>query len=192
MNSTYAEINPTLSYNRAVPYQPNTISNDNFTAGDNDKWQEKTSSTKVNKYYCGENSSLALRSVQMENTKVSIMLFSNENIARLQRKIKSEVSRISKGKYKLVEDQDQMDLILAMRAVFLDYGKNIDTNIVRQVKALNILIINYIMPDLMTNIQQAYEYNKFINEPLKPIVRPINVSHAGRKTLPSITSVWGF
>ena len=48
------------------------------------------------------------------------------------------------------------------------------------------------MPDLMTNIQQAYQYNKFINEPLKPIMRPMNVSHAGRKTLPSISSVWGF
>jgi hypothetical protein len=179
----YSELNPSLDYNRFLPSNAGS-------ALDNDKFQENKNS-KAN-YYCGNKSSLALRSVQMENTKVSELLFSSENIDRLQKKIKSEVLRLSNNKYKLEEDQDEMDLILAMRAVFLDYGKNLNTNIVRQVKKLNEQIINYIMPDLMTNIQQAYGYNKFINEPLKPIARPMNVSHAGRKTLPAMTSVWGF
>lgn len=195
--SNYAGINPSINYNRLAP-------NGLYNSFDNDiglsyeltpsfdKFQEDTGNVKVKKQYCGGNSSLALRSVQMENTKVSIMLFSDENIKRLQKKIKAEVWKRSKGKYRLDENQDEMDLIIAMRAVFLDYGKNLDYEIVRQVKALNQLIIDYIMPDLMTNIQQAYQYNKFINEPLKMITRPVNVAHAGRKTLPSITSVWGF
>jgi hypothetical protein len=48
------------------------------------------------------------------------------------------------------------------------------------------------MPDIMTNVKQAYGYLQDISQPLKPIVRPLNVSNAGRKTLPSMTTVWGF
>ena len=51
-----------------------------------------------------------------------------------------------------------------------------------QVKKLNIKVINYLYPDLMTNIKQEYYYVKEINEPLKPIDRPINVSIKGSKT----------
>ena len=45
---------------------------------------------------------------------------------------------------------------------------------------------------MITEIKQFYGYLKEINEPLKPIDRPINVNNAGRKTLPSLTSVWQF
>lgn len=178
----YAEINPTLNYNRAVPNQQTDVGNNMY-----DKCQQHTS----NNYYNGGNSSLALRYV-LDNTKVSMMYFSPENVKRIQKKIKQNVVQQSEGKFKMDIDQDEQDLILVMRAVFLEYGKNLDDHIVSQVKALNEITIKCIMPDLMTNIKQYYSYQKEIHEPLKPIVRPMNVSHAGRKTLPSVTSVWGF
>ena len=44
---------------------------------------------------------------------------------------------------------------------------------------------------MITEIKQTYGYIKEINEPIKPIPRPMNVNNAGRKTLPSITTTYG-
>lgn len=160
----YAEVNPT------------------YNSGNNNSKCDYTNT--ISKY--------ALHSVNMQNTPVSILFFSDENINRLQKKIRTSVYNLSNGKFKLDVEQDQQDLILVMRAVYLDYGKNLDSHVVAQVKLLNQKLLETIMPDIMTNVKQAYGYLQDISQPLKPIVRPLNVSNAGRKTLPSMTTVWGF
>jgi len=191
-NSGYAEINPQLRYNKSFA-QSDSIYEKSPSF---DKYQEQIGKNQYansgNDYYDGGNSSLALRSAGMKNTPVSIMFFSPENIARIQKKIKSSIYSLSEGKFRLDVDQNEQDLIIVMRAVFLQHAKNLDKHIVRQVKALNQLLLNEMIPDIMTNIKQYYGYLKEINEPLKPIARPLNVSGAGRKMLPSITTVWGF
>jgi hypothetical protein len=63
---------------------------------------------------------MALRSVRMNNTKVSKMYFSNENIKRIQKQIKNSVYEISKGRFKMAVDQDEGDLIISMRFIFLE------------------------------------------------------------------------
>ena len=141
-------------------------------------------------YYHGGASTLAIKGLQMENTPVSLLFFSKENIKRIQREIKREVFRESNGSFKLDVDQDEMDLLLVMRAIFLDNGKNLPTHVVKQVKQLNRLTLNHIIPDMITNIKQQYDYVKEINSPINPIPLPLNVSNAGRRTLPSTTSTW--
>ena len=91
----------------------------------------------------------------------------------------------TKGKIILDDDQDDSDLLIVMRAVYYQEGRFLPNNVMSiefQVKKLNIKVINYLYPDLMTNIKQEYYYVKEINEPLKPIDRPINVSIKGSKT----------
>lgn len=190
--STYADVNPQLRYNKSFAH-----SNSQYEGSlSYDKNQERISdnqySNSGDSYYIGGNSSLALRSVNMKNTPVSELFFSAENISRIQKKIKTSVYRLSNGKFRMDIDQNEMDLILVMRSVYLDNAKHLDKHIVRQVKALNQLLLNELMPDIMSNIKQYYGYLKEINEPLQPMPRPLNVSGAGRKVLPSITTVWGF
>lgn len=121
---------------------------------------------------------------------VGELFFSENNINRLQKKIKDEIYERTKHKIVLDEDQDSGDLIIAMRAVYQMKGKFIKQNIVHQVKELNKILVNYVVPDMITEIKQYYGYLKDINEPIKPIDRPMNVSNAGRKTLPSMSSIW--
>lgn len=121
---------------------------------------------------------------------LSKLFFSEENMTRIQKKIKDTVYEQTKHQYKLEEDQDESDLLVAMRAVFMKYGKFRDDKIIHQVKVLNNILVNSIMPDMISMIKQEYAYIKEINEPIKPITRPINVSRAGRRTLPSITTTW--
>jgi energy-converting hydrogenase A subunit M len=91
---------------------------------------------------------------------------------------------MTKGKVRIQVDQDENDLILAMRANFFEHARHLPDNIVRQTKELNDKTIEYIMPDVMTRIKQQYGYMKDINKPLDPIARPVNV-HNGKNILSS-------
>ena len=123
---------------------------------------------------------------------LSKIYFSDENVLRIQKMIKQEVFIKTKGKYKLEDDQDESDLLVVMKSIFFEYAKHLPFKLVHQVKALNKKTMEAIIPDIITNIKQSYDYLKEINEPLKPIDRPVNVNNAGRKTLPSLTTVYGF
>jgi len=132
----------------------------------------------------------ALKGIQT-GSELSKLFFSDKNIKRLQKLIKREIYIITKGVYKLEVDQNLRDLFIAMRAVYLEYARFLPNQIIRQTKKLNKKVIDEVVPGMLTEIRQYYGYLKEINKPLTPIPRPLNVSSAGRRTLPSITTTWG-
>ena len=119
------------------------------------------------------------------------IFFADKNIKRIQRKIKERIYYKTQGKYLLEMDQDETALLIAMRAVYLEYGRYLPKQIVRQVKELNERVVKEVTPGMITNIKQYYGYIRDINEPLKPMVRPMNVNSSGRQSLPSFTTTWG-
>jgi hypothetical protein len=127
-----------------------------------------------------------------ETSPVTALFFSNDNVQRIQKMIRREVAMRTGNKFILDEDQDETDLLVAMRAVFFDmYGARfLPFKIKHQVKDLNRKVINYIMPDMIAAVEQSYGYIKEINSPLRPPNTPINVSSKGRRELPSITTIW--
>lgn len=131
----------------------------------------------------------ALKGIQC-SSKLSKLFFSSSNIKRIQKQIKKTIFEKTNGQFKLDVDQDERDVILSMRAVYLENARFLPGQVVRQVKRLNEKVISEITPGIITEIKQYYGYLKEINKPITPIPRPINVSGAGRKTLPSITSIW--
>jgi len=133
---------------------------------------------------------VALKGVQSES-ELSRLFFSDENFNRLQQMIKKAVFDKTNGTFKLDVDQEQRDLLIAMRAVYMEYGRYLPGQIVRQVKRLNRKVIEELVPGMITEIRQEYGYLTEINKPLDPIDRPINTSNAGRRTLPSITTTFG-
>jgi hypothetical protein len=123
-------------------------------------------------------------------TPLGELFFCVDNIRRLQNKIKKSVFIESKGKYKLDADQNESDLLIVMRAVYIQDSYNSPYRIVHQVKKLNQEVINRILPDMITNIKQNEEYISAIERPIDPIPLPVNVSRAGRLSLPSVTTIW--
>lgn len=118
--------------------------------------------------------------------------FSDKNIKKIQKMIKSEIPKRTKNVFKLDVDQDESDLLVVMRAVFYDNARFLPNRLDSQINELNNKVIEYIVPDMITNIKQSYAYLQEINQPIKPIDRPINVNNAGRRTLPSLTNSYGF
>lgn len=125
------------------------------------------------------------------DSEVSRIFFSDRNIKRIQKMIKTAVLEKSDGKFRLDADQDEKDLIAAMSAVYRLKARYMNCYPVRQVKKLNTHTVNYVLPDIITNIKQYYGYLHEINTPLQPIDRPVNVNNAGRRSLPSVTTTWG-
>lgn len=123
---------------------------------------------------------------RFEDTELSQLYFSKENIRRIQKAIKKEFYIHTKGQFLLETDQDDNDLIIAMRGVYYTHAKFRPTKLIQQVKQLNMMTVQYILPDMISEAKQEYEYLREINRPLQPLMRPINV-HTGKQILPPMT-----
>ncbi len=130
-----------------------------------------------------------LKSIQTP-TPLGELFFSRANINRIQEKIKYEVFVRTNGKYKLEVDQNESDLLIVMRDVYITDAMNNPYKVVHQVKILNHRVIEKIAPDMISMIKQDDEYIKQLDRPIDPIPLPVNVSRAGRLSLPSVTSVF--
>jgi len=128
--------------------------------------------------------------VRCESSDLMNEFFSDSNMKRLQKTIKTEIYKRSDGRFKISVDQDKQDLILAMEGIYAEHGRNLPTGIVRQTKFLNKTLIDDIVPGILIAIKQYYGYIKDISTPVQPIARPMNVNNAGRQELPSITTLW--
>ncbi len=132
----------------------------------------------------------ALKGIQSQSD-LSRLFFSDENFKRIQRLIKKEVFKRTSGMFKLDIDQDQKDIFIVMRAVYMEHARFLPNEIVRQVKRLNEKVIMDVVPGIITEIKQEYGYLKEINKPLSPIARPMNVNNRGRRTLPGVFTTFG-
>lgn len=154
-----------------------------FTKLSNEKFQEHKQFNNKELEYGGMNYVFC-------NEPVGKLFFSNENMKRIQKLIRDDIYEKSLHKCELDEDQDESDLLISMRAMYMEQGVYRETNPVHQVKQLNKRVVDFVVPDMLTEIKQYYGYLKDVNEPLKPLERPMNVSSAGRRSLPSITTTW--
>lgn len=137
-----------------------------------------------------DRSSIALKGIQC-NSDLSKLYFSDRNVKRIQRMIRKAVYKRTGGQFRLEIDQDNKDILIVMRAIYMEHARFMPNQIVRQVKRLNEKVISEIIPGIITNLRQYYGYLKEINKPLTPIPRPLNVNNAGRRTLPSVSTVLG-
>jgi hypothetical protein len=188
----------TSSYSSTNPNNNLNNNQNNFRNGDDNRdkqyklYQEIGLNARSQNNYEFRNDKMIMKGYfnDKENNELAKIFFSKENIKRIQKKLREEMLIKSKGKIKLDAEQDESDMLVCMRAIFLEHGRFLPFQLVKQVKKLNEQVVAYILPDMISQIKQYYGYLKEINEPIKPIDRPINVNRAGRKTLPPLTSAW--
>ena len=131
----------------------------------------------------------AMRGVQ-EETILSKVFFSIPNVALIQRQIVNTVLIKTKYKY-LIEEQDPADLEVVLRSMFLQHARHYPDHIPDQIKELNDLVVDEVVPGIITEIKAYVGYLHRTFEPLYYMDRPENVSKAGSKTLPPITRTFG-
>ena len=113
--------------------------------------------------------------------------FSKENIDLINKQLILRVYRETDKKFKICPQKDQ-DLIIVMRYVFIEYGRNLPFDIEGQIKDLNCTVVGEILPIVITNVDQKVGYLRDIStQPVGPPL-PINTKNLER-TLPSMDSM---
>jgi hypothetical protein len=114
---------------------------------------------------------------------------SQENLDNLQDLIRYNVF-VSSGKKHMIGRQDDRELQIIMRGIYLTYGKNLPYNIKEQIADLNNLVVQQASSQILSQIQQHLYYLFDANTQPIPLSLPENVNATGRKILPSVTSTF--
>ena len=129
-----------------------------------------------NKQQCFQNSLKG----SLQNTSISDVFFSVQNIDYIQQQIINEVYSRSNGQYKIGRQND-LQLQIIMRSVYLSEGKNLLCNIEEQVGKLNQSVVKEAIRIIIPQIQQYLGYRKEISKPRCIMSHPVNVSTKGDK-----------
>ena len=116
-----------------------------------------------------------------ESNPLQLAFFSNKNIENLQILIRKNVY-IESGNKHVIAKQDYNSLKIVMKSIYLQYGKNLKNNIKDQVKKLNILVLDYCVPNIISNIEQYLGYKKSVSTLPVPLELPKYISDAGTRT----------
>tara|TARA_B100000902_G_scaffold400058_1_gene475333 strand:- start:5435 stop:5827 length:393 start_codon:yes stop_codon:yes gene_type:complete len=116
------------------------------------------------------------------NTPLSRAFFSRQNIDALQTNIRYNVW-LSSGKKHVISKQNDSELVVIMRSVFLQNSKNRDANILSQVKDLNKIVLDYTVKQVLTQVKQYINYKKDISNPIQIMDHSVNTSIRGSRQL---------
>ena len=131
----------------------------------------------------------AIRGIH-DRTLLNQLYFSEKNIQNVQNKLRYTVYKMSRGQF-TIGPQNETELTVVMRSIYLQYSRNLKTNIKEQIADLNKIVVEQLAPDLLSNVKQYIKYLEDRNEPYRLMERPQNVSSAGTKTL-EIHTALGF
>jgi len=124
-----------------------------------------------------------LRGNWSQNT-LSKSFFSPENISALQNAIRHGVFESSGEKKWLIDDQSVEELQIVMRSIYLQYAKNLETNIPGQINDLNGLVIDWCVPHILSELSMYHYYLKDISHLPVPLSHPVTMTSAGTKSMP--------
>ena len=150
-------------------------------------------------------SGLDIVSKTIGHTPVSSLFFSKMNIDALQKGICNKVFNLSDGKYN-IGNQSESELKIIMRSFYFesltkgfpnvmreikklnDQALNIPVNhsyesVLEQVRNLNKSVLDWAVPQILTNIQQFDKYKEDVSKLPQPMDRPKFSSMSGTKSL---------
>jgi len=135
------------------------------------------------------------------DTLLTSLFFSKENIENLQKIIRYVVHRESKY---TIDNQSYKELMIIMRSIFLEHSAHpplIEENMsearkeelrgqyTREVRRLNDLVVNEVVPKVLSQMQQYFDYLRDASQPPQFLEQPKNVSTAGQREYRSITQI---
>lgn len=126
-----------------------------------------------------------------EGTPLSQAYFSKDNMEVLQRDIRNAVFALCERdndpiltahKPIRIGRQNDMQLQIIMRSIYLQFAKHLEYNIAQQIRELNDLVIREAVPDIITNLKQYLGYSADIQRLPMPMDLPQYPSSKGEKT----------
>lgn len=122
-----------------------------------------------------------LKGIQI-SSRLSRAFFSSENISNIQDNIRYNVWINTNKKY-IIGNQNEYELKIIMRSVYLQNALNQEDDITTQILILNNLVLNYCVKQVTSQVIQYINYQKEINSDRHIMDHSINTNSRGEKTL---------
>jgi len=110
----------------------------------------------------------------MENSILSDVFFSKDNIQIVQNGLRAGVYEMSSQKY-VVPPQNIDTLKIIMRSMFLQYAEHKTDNITQQVERLNRLVLEYAVPNVYNETDGYIKYCRDQSTLVSPMDHPIQI-----------------
>ena len=107
-----------------------------------------------------------------QRSPLSDSYFSKQNIQYIQNGIRQGVYDKSQRRIS-VDQQPEDQIVMVMRSMYLQYSKNLDTNIDAQVKDLNGLVLNFCVNNVFNEAVAYLKYREDASTMHIPIMHPI-------------------
>jgi len=115
-----------------------------------------------------------------DNTLLSSLYFSKENIQIIQNGIRAGIFHKSKGQY-TIPAQDCDPLKIIMRSIFLQNAANQKNNVTEQIKQLNQMVLNYCIQQVYSEAQGYVKYINDVSTLAIPIAHPVMADNTDRE-----------
>jgi len=117
----------------------------------------------------------------LERSALNQAYFSAANFQIIQNAIRYSVFATSG---ELIDPVGSDDLFMIMRAICLQYGRNLPTQIREQIAELNARVTAWSVPKILAEVSMYRTYLKDISTLPEPLAHPILQTTSGTKTLP--------
>lgn len=107
----------------------------------------------------------------LQNNKLSTLFFSSKNVELIENAIKAGVYAMSNNTH-VIDNQDRDQLVVIMRATFLQYSLNQPDQLTEQIESLNSRVIAYCVPRVYGEIISYIQYKKDISTLVVPLANP--------------------
>jgi hypothetical protein len=115
-----------------------------------------------------------------DETTLSRVYFSYENIQLLQNGIRAGVFKKSKGQY-TIGPQDCDSLKIIMRSIYLQHASNLPNNVKAQVTELNKMVLNFCIQQVYSEAQSYMKYISDVSTLAVPIAHPVMPDNSDRE-----------
>ena len=117
------------------------------------------------------------------------LYFSTKNIDALQEGIRYKIYKETNGQH-VIGRQSEQDLRVIMRSVYLQNAKHLPCDFLSQVRTLNTKVLEWVVPEVLSNLRQYEVYKKDVSTLPMPMERGPLETTKGSKTLEMKPFFW--
>ena len=114
-------------------------------------------------------------------TPLNTAFFSPENVEIIQNRIRYQVWEKTKH---VIDRQSSDDLLIVMRSMYYQYGKNRPDQIKEQIEELDKIVADWCVPKIIAEIDMYLYYRKDVSTLPVPLEHPMLQTLAGTRSLP--------
>jgi hypothetical protein len=116
-----------------------------------------------------------------EKTPMNQAYFSKDNFQIIQNAIRATVHDKSG---EIIDPVGTDDLFMVMRAIYLQYSRNLPCKIPEQIAELNSRVVAWCVPKILAEVSMYRTYIKDITSLPVPMSHPVLLNEAGTRSLP--------